>query len=152
MKSLEDISIEVVNQPDNEHLVSANVLAILNEVATMLDALLNEGLTDGIDLRSLPLLPGEYEALKTILGEGEVSATIQALGPTKVYETQIAGVWWITHDNENSERVAELIEVTRLPSILQSDDDDIETARTVLKEQISEWATQSPEQMGGENE
>ena len=55
------------------------------------------------------------ESSSEVLGQGEVSATIDALGPTQVRETAIHGVWWVTHYNGDGTVIAEFIEVTICP-------------------------------------
>ncbi|MCG6886635.1 MAG: hydrogenase expression/formation protein [Proteobacteria bacterium] len=152
MNRLEDIGIEVHTSAGTESGLSANVLAILHEIATMQAALVNDDTADGIDLRGLPLLPGEYDALKTVLGKGDLSATIDALGETLVYETQVTGVWWVQHNNRDGERIAELIEVTRIPEIMKSNVRDIEDACTALREQLAEWRNPSANNRGEHNE
>lgn len=96
-------------------------LPLLYEVLAMVEALLASGQTDSLDLRRLPLTPRELDAIRLTLGEGEVDASIQALGPTRVRETAVPGVWWITHYNQAEEIIGECIEVTLLPEILSSD-------------------------------
>jgi len=144
MISLEDIAIQVADRQEQPVTapVTANVMALLHEITTLLRALLDTGAVDSIDLRSLPLLPGEYEALKLILGEGEVSVSINTLGGSQIYETRIAGVWWVSHDDESGERLAEFIEVTRMPEIMKSDRLDIEDACAALQQQLGEWREQ----------
>ena len=63
MSKLEDIEVRVeqTNSP-------SQVLAILNELQSKLTALAEQGTNDSIDLRSLPLFPGDYEQLKERLG------------------------------------------------------------------------------------
>lgn len=78
-----------------------------------------------IDLRSLPLAPGEEEEIEALLGIGEVRADITALGPTTVQETRVSGVWIVTHRNADDEVVAKFIEVTRIPPLLLAHDEDI---------------------------
>ena len=139
MNSLEDIAIQVVDGHEAEQ-VTANVMAILYEITDLMHALLEKGEADSIDLRSLPLLPGEYEALKLILGEGEVSVRLETFGLTEIYETGLTGVWWVSHDDENGERLAEFIEVTRIPEIIKSDRSEIQSACSALQQQLSELA------------
>ena len=132
--------IAVIVTASHEQSITDNVRALLAEIATMLAELLKTNKPDSIDLRSLPLLPGEYEAIKTILGEGEIKANLDALGPTHIYETGLAGVWWVRHNNENDECVAEVIEVTRIPDILKSPVNEIEISQSALKQQLKEWS------------
>ena len=140
MNELQNISVTVMDTYSREQDVTENLRALLTEISSMLTMLINDGNSSSIDLHSLPLLPGEHETIKTILGEGEVAATLHALGSTTIYETVLSGVWWITHDNENGERIAETIEITRMPEILKSQPMDIEAAETALQQQLQEWA------------
>ncbi len=119
--------------------LSDNVLALLHEIVGRLERLVETGESGSIDLRGLPLLPGERDALKTVLGEGEVRATLDALGETAIHETRLAGVWWVRHHDRNGEQIAEFIEVTRVPDILKSDPQDMREAGEVLREQLAEW-------------
>lgn len=100
---------------------SGQVLALLEEVASLLDGLSQSGEGGSIDLASLPLAPGEREQLRANLGEGEVIARIQALGESVARETAYPGVWWVTHDDPNGARAAELIEIARVPEIVAAD-------------------------------
>ena len=70
-----------------------NVKPILHEIRHALDKLLESGESSIIDLRSIPLAPGEEDTIITTLGHGEVHAQLDALGPSEIYETQYAGVW-----------------------------------------------------------
>lgn len=137
MSGLHDIPVTVV--PKVTEQVTANVQAILTEITSMLAALIEQDKSDAIDLRSLPLLPGELEAIKVILGEGEISLSFDSLGPTKIYETALGGVWWIHHLDENGNTISELIEITRVPDIIKSQPVDIAAAHAALSEQITEW-------------
>ena len=141
MTRLSDIPIVVNYTEDNEVEVEVteNVRALLTQISSMLSALIHDDMIDSIDLHSLPLLPGEHEAIKTILGQGEVNASFNSLGVTSIYETTLAGVWWVTHNNENDDCIAETIEITTIPAILESQHDDIENAHTALEDQLKEW-------------
>jgi hydrogenase-1 operon protein HyaF len=101
------------------------MLAILYDIETLLDALANSGQSGSIDLRRQPLGPEDYAKLKEVLGEGEVTATINALGLTQVRETAVHGVWWISYRNTQEETLTEVIEVTHFPEILKTDLEDI---------------------------
>ncbi|MFK5912728.1 MAG: hydrogenase expression/formation C-terminal domain-containing protein [Woeseiaceae bacterium] len=143
MNGLPDIPVIVnysdTNDSDTEYEVTDNVRALLTEIAFMLSALINDDIINSIDIHSLPLLPGEHEAIKTILGQGEVKASFDSLGTTSIYETALAGVWWVTHNNEEGDCIAETIEITTIPAILESQNDDIEAAHLALQEQLQEW-------------
>jgi hydrogenase-1 operon protein HyaF len=119
MSGLLDIGVRV------ETAASGFVPAVLREIETLLAALADRGEPSSIDLRSLPLAPGDLAALVAALGDGEVSAEVQALGLTQVRETGIAGVWWVTHANADGQVLAELIEVARVPEILEVHPEDL---------------------------
>ena len=143
MSGLDDINIAVIDIDDSEGGLRENVRAILQEIAAMLEALVESGAdavsgeTRAIDIRSLPLLPGDYEALEDALGTGEVSAEFDGgYGPTEIFETGISGVWWIKHFNEEGEIGAEFIEIASIPEILLSQEDDIRESLTTLQERL----------------
>jgi hydrogenase-1 operon protein HyaF len=92
-----------------------------------------------IDLRSIPLAPGEEETLLGVLGRGEVSAQLSALGPSEILETRFPGVWLVTHYNNDDEIVGRFIEVCRLPRILQSPEEDIRDGVKHLEAQLAQW-------------
>jgi hydrogenase-1 operon protein HyaF len=99
--------------------------AIMHELATHLGALAQTGATEVIDLKSLPLTAGDLAELEQELGHGEVTATVTAAGPTEIFETQYPGVWWIRYQNMEGKTVTEHLEVTRIPAILMTHNDDV---------------------------
>ncbi len=113
-----------------------NVRPILNEVLHALDKLLGDDESTTIDLASLPFGPGELEHLEATLGTGELSATLDALGTSRIRETACPGVWWIEHRNAFDEVVGRYLEITRTPEILSSQDADITAGRAHLGEQF----------------
>ncbi|MBZ0104115.1 MAG: hydrogenase expression/formation protein [Sulfuricella denitrificans] len=117
--------------------MSGNAAPLLHEIAALLDRLALTGEGGSVQLNGLPLQPGDYEALQEALGEGEVSAEIQALGPSLIRETALHGVWWATHRNALQEVVAESIEVTRCPALLQTPAEDVAEAARILRERLS---------------
>ena len=142
MNPLSDIPIALI--PREEELdtstqpPSSQVLALLQELRTMLDSLITSGESNSIDIRSLPLMPGDYDVIKHILGAGEVTATVSAMGPTHIRETQIPGIWWVTHRNAHDEVMAEIIEVTPLPEILLTQEVDLQHAAGRLTRLVDE--------------
>ncbi len=113
-----------------------NVEPILHEIRHALEKLLNNGESSIIDLRSIPLAPGEEEAIIETLGHGEVHARLEALGPSDIYETSYAGVWLVTHFNENDSIVSRFIEVTEIPEVLKSQREDVVHAITGLETEL----------------
>lgn len=111
-----------------------NVRPVLNEVLHALDRLLDSGETTVIDLAGLPFGPGELDELEAALGHGELSAELDALGSSRIRETEFPGVWWLEHRNALDEVVGRYIEVTHTPDILSSQDADIAVGRARLED------------------
>lgn len=123
-------------QSSNE--LTWNVLPLLHQIKHAMDNLLLNNINEVIDLRSIPLAPGEEDNLLKILGQGEVKAQLNALGPSEIIETQFNGVWLITHYNEENEIVSRHIEITYMPEILLSQTEDIHSANQRLAERLAE--------------
>lgn len=105
-----------------------NVEPLLHEIRHALQELVDSGKTGIIDLRSIPLAPGEEDRIVATLGQGEVQARIDALGPSEINETRYAGVWLVTHYNDDGEIIGRFIEITAMPEILRSQGEDIRQA------------------------
>ena len=114
-----------------------NVQPLLNEVRHALVKLLDDGRSTVIDLRSIPLAPGEEQKLLDELGEGEVYAQLKALGSTNFIETHYPGVWIVEHFNNNEEVIGKFIEVCDIPELLRSQQDDIREGLEQLQTQLA---------------
>ncbi len=110
-----------------------NVQPILHEIRHALRTLLDTGQSGIIDLRSIPLAPGEEDTILDTLGCGEVHAKLNALGPSEIYETRFSGVWMVTHFNADNDVISRFIEITRFPSILESQQEDMSTSLDTLE-------------------
>ncbi len=136
MTQLSDINIEVVT--DNDPVTpSPQAMALLQELQVMLNDLVHSGKSTSLDVRSLPITPDDYTYLKSLLGDGEVTATINALGPSKISETEIPGIWWITHYNTDDMILAESIEVTELPEMLKTQRQELQQAIALFEAKIA---------------
>ena len=113
-----------------------NVMPLLNEVKHALDSLIKNNETTVIDLRSIPLAPGEEDKILDALGQGEVQSQLDALGPSEIIETQYAGVWVVTHYNDENEIIGRFIEITTIPDILRSQQEDVIEAYNRLTESL----------------
>lgn len=133
---VEDIAIRV-ERPVRAATPSTHVLALLGEIASHLRILLEQGESHAIDLRALPLLSGEREALLAALGNGEVNARVTALGEAEIRETAYPGVWRVEHRDERGEVVAQLIEVTLQPAMLATHPVDARRGLKCLQEMIA---------------
>jgi hydrogenase-1 operon protein HyaF len=136
MNDLKSIPIAVADDAAGLTL-SGNADPVLHEIQSLLCNLVTSGKSASIDLRSLPLLPGDYERLKEVLGQGEVSATIDAMGPTQVRETAVHGVWWVTHYNSDETIIAEFIEVTTMPEMLRTHPADARAGLDLLQSRLT---------------
>jgi hydrogenase-1 operon protein HyaF len=119
------------------HQTVGNVSALLAEILALLEKQLQTGQVAAIDLKGLPFSPGEYAQLKDFLGQGEVLAKLDAIGPSDIFETRYPGVWWLTHRNAEGDIVADVIEVTRCPDILKSQPEDMGAGLSRLRSVLS---------------
>ena len=124
--------------------LGGGVNAVLSELATLLERLVRGEPAGSIDLRSLPMSPRDRAELQRVLGDGEVQATVDARGLSKIRETRVSGIWWVEHFDEQGDPIAELIEVSRIPAILGSAADEIAAGARELRAQISASAACSP--------
>lgn len=122
----------------NVEIPTGNVEPLLHEIRHALKRLAAGEQGTIIDLKSLPMAPGEEQRIESALGEGEVRAELQALGPTVVQETAYPGVWLVTHRNAENAVVARFIEVTRIPEILMAQPEDIERGIEKLESELQE--------------
>jgi hypothetical protein len=117
--------------------LGAGVAALLSELIGLLEVVAGGGPSATIDLRSLPMSPQDRVKLQSALGDGEVKATLDADGFSTLRETRVSGVWWIEHRDRHGELIAELLEVARVPPILESVPEEIAASARELREQLS---------------
>ena len=94
-----------------------------------------------IDKHALPAAVGtdaDLLELETMLGKGEVEASLSVLGQTQVWETGYAGVWWVRHFAANQQTASEQIAITPLPEILISHPEDISAATDRLRKELAQ--------------
>jgi len=118
--------------------LTRNVQPLLHEIRHALTRLLDEGGQTVIDLRSLPLAPGEEQQLLDELGQGEVYARLHALGPTEIIESRYPGVWIVVHFNSSDEVIGKFIEICEVPNLLCSQQQDIQQGLEELQAQLPE--------------
>ena len=116
----------------------AMVSKILNQLKELLVRFLESGESGVVDMRLLPRMnAATYKHIKDILSTGEVTALIEAEVNVEIRETQYAGVWWLTHHNEQGGIVTELIEVSRIPGILASHVSDMHAGLKRLEQAVA---------------
>ena len=116
---------------------TGNVLPLLHEIRHALRRLAEGGEGAVIDLRSLPLAPGEETKIEEALGQGEVSIQIDALGLSTINETAYAGVWLVTHRNTEDEVVARFIEIASVPELVPARAEDLAVGLGELEETLA---------------
>jgi len=114
-----------------------NVVPLLHEIRHALARLLATGAATTIDLRSIPMAPGEEERIIRELGTGEVQARMSALGPSEIIETRFPGVWLVTHYNSENAVIGKFIEVCDTPQILKAQAEDIREGLAQLTAQLA---------------
>ncbi len=112
-------------------------LAILQEIRHKLERLVATGQESLIDLGAVPFAPDDEARLLALLGQGEVTVGIEALGPTRIWETEVPGVWVLDHRNLEGQRLALHIEIARVPQILVTQPQDLEAATAALDARIA---------------
>lgn len=105
-----------------------NALPVLHEIRHALERLIDEGESTAIDLRALPFGAGDEAELLAALGRGEVEVSLEALGPSRIWETVFPGVWVVDHQDPDGRRIALSIEITRIPELLLSQPADLRSA------------------------
>ncbi len=118
-------------------LPTGNVTPILNEVVHALSRLIDTGQSTIIDLRAIPLAPGEETRVENTLGSGEAQARIEALGTSEFRETRFSGVWLVTHYNTEQEILGKFIEITKIPALLMSQEEDMIAGIAAIRELIN---------------
>jgi len=118
-------------------VATGNVAPLLHEVRHALQRWLDAGEVTVIDLRSIPMGPGEEDRIVSELGRGEVQARMSVLGPSEIIETRFPGVWLITHYNNDEEIIGKFIEVCDMPRILNAQEEDIRQGLELLESQLA---------------
>lgn len=132
MNGLNSIPIDV-NTSKQGSPVASITLSILNEITALLEALISSGQTSSIDLHRAPLGKQDITRLRDMLGRGELGAELDCLGPTRIRETAVSGVWWITHYSDDRRIVGEFIEVTTCPEMLRTPENELASGLSLLR-------------------
>ncbi len=112
--------------------------AVLNEITGMLHRFAETSEPGAIDIKSLPLAPGDLAGLDERLGKGEVEIRLSTAGGSEVWETSYAGVWRVRDFDATGRIAAERIEITRVPEIVMAHAADIRAAATRMADDIAE--------------
>jgi hydrogenase-1 operon protein HyaF len=125
---IESIRVVAVATQPAEASLTGNAVAVLHEVAELLDGLAQRGESGVIDLGGMPLNQADRDWLAGKLGQGEVEMALALDGASEIRETSFHGVWWLLHRNDNGVITGEFIEVNRVPELVLAHADDIRLA------------------------
>jgi len=117
--------------------LTRNVEPLLHEIRHAVTRWLDSGEATSIDLRGIPMAPGEEQRIIDTLGTGEVQASMTALGPSEIVETRFPGVWRVTHYNSENEVIGKFIEVCDMPQVLKAQTEDIREGLAQLTAQLA---------------
>ncbi len=129
--------VPVAIEPAAVYPATGNTLPLLHQICLALRDLARDGSTAIIDLQAIPLAPGEEQRILDLLGRGELTAKLSALGDSEIVETAYPGVWTIIHRNSHGQVVGKFIEITRCPDILCSQAPDIVAGGARLDEALA---------------
>ena len=132
MSELDSIALVVEGSADADFRTE-NLRPLLQQIEQALQELVDDGSATVIDLAAMPFSSQDEEDLRQHLGKGEVSASLDAFGPTHVQETALPGVWLVEHKDAESRRLTLHLEVTRIPEILVTPEEDIAEGLRLLK-------------------
>jgi hydrogenase-1 operon protein HyaF len=135
MQKLQDIPV-YTESPQTTSPDHGNAVPLLHEILHALEHLRDSGKPTTIDLRAIASGPGDEARLFEVLGRGEVSAQLDALGMSEIRESRFAGVWLVEHKNSLGERIALQVEITHVPGILLAQQEDIAEAASRLEDQL----------------
>ena len=124
MSELDSIPVVVEGAADAD-LRTENLRPLLQQIEQALQELVEDGISNVIDLAAMPFSSQDEEDLREHLGKGEVSATLDTIGQTQVQETALPGVWLVEHLDAENRRLTLHLEVTRIPEILVTPAEDI---------------------------
>ena len=124
MNNLESIPVHV-EAPTEGHLRTENVGPLLQQIEQALQDLQQTGSETVIDLGAMPFSAQDEQELRERLGRGEVNATVEAFGPTRVQETAFAGVWLVEYQDAEQRRLTLHLQIARIPELLITPADDL---------------------------
>jgi len=112
--------------------MALNAVPVLHEIRHALHRLDETGESTVIDLSAIPFAPGDRQQLLEVLGNGEVEASIDAMGRTRINETGFPGVWLVQYQDTSGGEIATHIEITRCPSLLITPEPDVAESAALL--------------------
>lgn len=137
MSGLSGIEVKVESGKGLEPELRGNALPLLHEIRHALARLIKEDEPTVIDVQSLPMGPGDLRRLLDVLGEGEVTAELDALGKSIIRESRYPGVWIIEHLNGSGGIASRFIEISWVPWLLHAQAEDVQHGLTELADALA---------------
>lgn len=133
MSGLDSIPVSVETTTD-EIFRTENLQPLLLQVEQALHGLIETGEVTTIDLGAMPFSEQDERDLREKLGRGEVTARVDAFGPTLIEETALPGVWLVELKDAEDKRLTLHLEVTRTPALLATPIEDVRDGLALLRE------------------
>ena len=111
---------------------------LLHELVELLSRLLKQDEPNHVDLLAMELDEDDYHLLRETLGEGEIVAQVTNFGRINVMETGYAGIWWVTHLDDEGQTLSEFLEVSFCPEVLIAELETVQDGRNALKARLFE--------------
>lgn len=132
MSVLQSIPVKVESTAEGGFRTD-NLKPLLLQIEQALGDLVSNGTEALIDLAAMPFSEQDERDLRERLGRGEVSARVEAFGPTLVEETAYPGVWLVEHQDAEQRRLTLHLEIARVPAILSAPQEDLPDSLTALR-------------------
>ncbi len=132
MSDFRSIPVKVEGAPEGVFRTD-NLKPVLLQIEQALTDLIANASEAIIDLGAMPFSEQDERDLREQLGQGEVSATVDAFGPTLIQETAHPGVWLVEHQDAEQRRLTLHLEVARIPRILMTPQDDLAESLAALR-------------------
>ena len=132
MNDLQSIPVKVEGAADGPFRTD-NVRPLMLQLEQALQDLGERAAETVIDLGAMPFSEQDERELRDRLGRGEVTATLDAFGPTLIQETAYPGVWLVEHQDAEQRRLTLHLEVARIPAILVTPQDDLADSLAALR-------------------
>jgi hydrogenase-1 operon protein HyaF len=133
MSGLDSISIKV-EEAGGQDFRTENLRPLMRQVEQALADLVESQRETVIDLAAMPFSDQDEAELRAFLGTGEVSAVVDAFGPSRIEETGVPGVWLVEHRDAEDRRLTLHIAITRVPALLVTPTEDLTDGLRALRD------------------
>ncbi|MCW8918544.1 MAG: hydrogenase expression/formation protein [Gammaproteobacteria bacterium] len=111
---------------------------LLHELVERLGRLIEADEPSHFDLTAMELGEADHALLRDTLGEGEIMAEVSNFGRVSVMESGYAGIWWVTHLDEEEQVLSEFLEVSYCPEVLIAEMETVADGLNALKARLFE--------------